>query len=614
MKEYIYNPLNNKTPKGACTVGSTVSYSLRVSKFIKNIHSVNFVMHVDGNENGYYPMDRTYTDERYIHFCLNYKYETRGLYWYHFEVVLDNGEVVKLIQSDNLDVIESKADYDYLQLIYDNESNVDGSYHNGVIYHIFIDRFNRSGEVKCREGLTLEEDWNKLPIREHVIENGKNLVVNKICYGGNFRGITTKLDYLKSLNVNTIYLSPIWEANSSHRYDVANYEKIEEMYGGEEDFKELISKADSVGIKIIIDAVFNHTGSDSVYFNKYKRYDNLGAYQSEESPYFSWYIFDNFPDDYKSWWDIKNVPTTNKNSSFIDYIVGKNGIVEKYLKMGILGLRLDVVDELPNEFLSKICKTTRGIKNDAVIIGEVWEDASCKLCYDTRREYFLGGGLDSVTNYPMKDAILEYVKTGNLDRFVSTICYIKDRYPKKIQDNLMNILGTHDTVRVLTYLGESDEYDANKSHKLSKEERKKGIKLLKIASAIQYTIMGVPTIYYGDEAGIEGTKDPYNRATYPWGNEEKDLIEWYQYLGKLRNNPVFIDGELRLLYASNSVLIYERVKDDNKVLVAINLSDNDFKFVLNSSMVDYVTREEKSGIIIIPKNEVMILVSTGRAG
>ena len=608
MKEYIYNPLNNKSPKGACVTGTTVSYSFKVSKFV-NVKCVNFVMHTDGCENTYYPMQRTYTDERYIHFCLNYTYENKGLYWYHFELTLDNGESIRFIQSDNLDAIPSKADYDYLQLIYDSESNVDENYHNGIIYHIFIDRFNRSGEVNVRDGLTLVDSWDKLPVREYEDEKGQKLVVNKVCYGGNFKGIIEKLDYLKSLNVSTIYLSPIWEANSSHRYDVANYEKVEEMYGGQVGFQELIEEAENKGIKIIIDSVFNHTGSDSVYFNKYKRYDNLGAYQGQESPYYSWYDFDTFPDEYNAWWGIKNVPTTNKNSSFVDYIVGRDGIVEKYLKMGVLGLRLDVVDELPNDFLAKICKTARSVKNDAVIIGEVWEDASCKLCYDTRREYFLGDRLDSVTNYPMKDAILEFVKTGNVSRFVSTICYIKDRYPKAVQDNLMNFLGTHDTVRVLTYLGSSEEYDSHEPYKLSKDERKKGLELIKIATVLQYTIMGVPTIYYGDEAGIEGTKDPYNRASYPWGREETELIEWYQYLGRLRTNPVFRDGDLNILYAKNSVLIYERVKDKNKVIVAVNLSQDDFKFVLNRPMVDYFTKEEKSGILIIPKGDKMVLVN-----
>ena len=418
-----------------------------------------------------------------------------------------------------------------------------------------------------------------------------------------------KLDYLKSLNVSTIYLSPIMEANSNHKYDVADYSKIDSMFGDQDTFELLVKKAKRMGMSIIIDGVFNHTGSDSVYFNKLGRYRTVGAYQSKNSKYYSWYSFEKYPDEYSCWWGIKTLPQTEENSGFFDYIAGRGGIIEKYMAMGIAGFRLDVVDELTNNFLHEICNASRRVNPKAFMIGEVWEDASSKISYSERKEYFLGGNLDSVTNYPMKNAILEFVKFGKVDNFVNTINLIKDQYPKSIQNNLMNIIDTHDTMRALTYLGANlHDFNENEDYKLSSEEKSNGIRLLKLATTMQYTIMGLPTIYYGDEAGIEGTKDPYCRRPYPWGKEDLTLIEWYKKLGQLRNNSVFDGGELNIKYAENGVLIYERVKGTQKVYVIINASNEDFEFVISKTMCNFFNDEHISGKIICPSKDVIVLI------
>ena len=606
MENFIYNPIINKKPMGACVCNTDVTYTLKVSKFFAH-EECFFVVHRDGESLQYHPMTRSLTDDKYISYEIKFNFKEAGLYWYRFEVRCSDRQV-RLTRSENLNIIESNNDNDYLQTVITNESSIDSGFKKGIIYHIFVDRFCRVGEVKSRKGLNLIDDW-KEPVGLEFNDIGERINAN--CYGGNFKGIIDKLPYLKTLNVSTIYLSPVFEAHSSHKYDIADYSKVDSMYGTLDEFSDLIKKAKRLGMKIIIDGVFNHTGSDSVYFNKYGRYRTVGAYQNINSKYHNWYDFNNFPDDYSCWWGVKCLPQTREDSGFFDYIAGKCGIVHKYMALGVAGLRLDVVDELSNNFLKAICKSARDVNPKAMIVGEVWEDASSKVAYDERKEYFLGGNLDSVTNYPMKNAILEYVKHKNLEGFVNTINLIRDQYPKSVQDNLMNILGTHDTVRVLTYLGIDDNtfIDYRYDYKLTDQERANAIKLLKMATVMQYTVMGIPTVYYGDEAGMEGLKDPYCRKTFPWGEENLEITEWYQKLGTLRNNKVFVDGDMNIKHAEDGVLIYERVKGDKKVIVAINRGYEEFEYILDKTMNNYFEGTYISGRQKLAVDDFVVLVS-----
>lgn len=603
MENFVFNPINNKLPKGACAKGSNVSYTLKVAKFI-GLNLAYFVMHKDGENDTRIEMTKDHADERYFYMTCSVKYDDPGFYWYHFEVETSSGNFT-LVRDDDFNLKMGPGGNNYLQLVIASESSVAKNFRKGIIYHIFVDRFCRSGQVTARKGLKLIDDWSK-PIELEYNEAGER--VNFNCYGGNFQGIIDKLSYLKSLNVGTIYLSPIMEANSNHKYDVADYSKIDSMFGDQELFETLIAKAKRLGMTVIIDGVFNHTGSDSVYFNKNGRYRTVGAYQSPNSKYYSWYTFNKYPDDYSCWWGIKTLPQTEENSGFFDYIAGRNGIIEKYMAMGIGGYRLDVVDELTNNFLHAICQAARRVNPKAMIIGEVWEDASSKISYDERKNYFLGGNLDSVTNYPMKNAILDFVKHGDVKTFVNTINLIKDQYPKAIQNNLMNILDTHDTARALTYLGLDDGINPKQNISLTPEQRDRARKLLKLATIMQYTVMGIPTVFYGDEAGLEGTGDPYCRATYPWGSEDSELVEWYKQLGELRNNPVFANGELNIKYAQNGVIAYERGNGDFKAIIIINRGEKPFEFTLMRTMSNYFTNEHISGKITVPCDEALVLI------
>ena len=434
-------------------------------------------------------------------------------------------------------------------------------------------------------------------------------MLNNDYFCGDLRGIEQKLDYLKSLGVTCVYLNPIFEAQSNHRYDTADYEKIDPLLGTEKDFCSLCHSAEKLGIKIILDGVFSHTGDDSKYFNRYSRYDSLGAYQSKSSPYFGWSKFNESPDDYESWWGIKILPEViEENPDFIDYITGSNGIARKWLRLGAAGWRLDVADELPDEFLDSFRKAVKEEKTDALVLGEVWEDASNKSSYGKLRRYLLGDQLDSVMNYPFANAVIDFVREANAELFASRVMSIVENYPKEVLDVLMNHISTHDTMRAITALaGESCSFRDRKwqsTHSLDEKDYAYGVRLLKAASAIQFALPGVPTVYYGDEAGMQGYKDPFNRRCYPWGKENPELIEWYKTLGKVRaENPVFQDGRFEILSSVAGCVAFSRKNDSEAILVISNSNPHPITYYVRS---EWCNAEDLLGNCTVTANMVDI--------
>lgn len=497
-----------------------------------------------------------------------------GLYEYHFEYDTPWGTSRIFHAGDGAGTISDSGD-DWQMTVYDENFETPQWLKGGIIYQIFPDRFNSSGEEKQNvpADRVMRTDREGDPYWKPD-KNGR--VWNNDYFGGDLKGIEMKLPYLKSLGVTCVYLNPIFEAQSNHRYDTADYTKIDSLLGTEEDFRKLCTEADKQGIKIMLDGVFSHTGNDSKYFNQYGRYDTVGAYQSKDSKYFNWYKFNEWPDDYTSWWGIKILPEViEENPGFIEYIAGENGIARKWLRAGASGWRLDVADELPDEFLDAFRNAVKAEKKDAVILGEVWEDASNKSSYGSRRRYLQGRQLDSVMNYPFADAIIDFVRSGSAELFSSRVMTIVENYPKKVLDVLMNHIATHDTMRAITALaGESCAYRDRywqSEHSLSDEEYRNGIRLLKMASAIQFTLPGVPSIYYGDEAGMQGYKDPFNRRCFPWGNENEELTEWYRKLGEVRTqNNVFVDGKIEILSAAAGCVAYSRKNEQNAILIIAN--------------------------------------------
>jgi len=527
----------------------------------------------------------------------------KGLYWYYF--VYDNEYCVGLGHNYVAQVQNNVVSYQLL--VYEHTYKTPDWFKGGIMYQIFPDRFYREGDFSVPKGKVKREDWFGIPSYKPV--NGK--VLNNDFFGGNLKGIEAKLDYLKSLNVSIIYLNPIFLSYSNHRYDTSDYMKIDTVLGDEEDLKSLINSAKKLGIKIIFDGVFNHTGDDSIYFNKYGRFKSVGAYQSEDSPYYSWYSFQDFPDTYTSWWGIDVLPTINKNSKeFENFISGSNGMLEHYAKLGLSGVRLDVVDELPDSFVKKIRSAMRKVDPDNIIIGEVWEDATNKVAYGVRRKYFQGMELDSVMNYPLKNAIINYVLWRNSFEIANTIKSQLDNYPKIALDCLMNILGTHDTPRIITILGRDkvcETKEESEFEKLSPKEYKRGVDKLKFASLLQYTLYGVPSVYYGDEVGLEGNMDPFNRKCFPWGKEDVNIINWYKKLAQIRSIPLFKDATTNILSHENGMLVFERTNGKQNLIVATNLGEEEYVLKLNSPCYDLLTNKLLQGKIKLSKNSMYVL-------
>ena len=487
-----------------------------------------------------------------------------GLFYYEY-LFLRGADTLFSDTYDNLNFnLSSKEGRFFRLLVYEKGFKTPSWLGGGVMYQIFPDRFYKSG--KAHEGVPsdriMRDDWYGTP---YYKPDEKGIVRNNDYFGGDLQGIIEKLPYIKSLGTTVIYLNPIFEAHENHRYNTASYEKIDPLLGTEEDFVELCTKAKEMGIDIILDGVFSHTGADSVYFNKFGRYgDSTGAFRDRNSPYYPWYSFTHYPDRYESWWGITTLPNVNENNEqYTNYICGDDGILQKWIKLGARGWRLDVADELPDEFLDNLNKAVKAMGNDKIIYGEVWEDASNKESYGVRRRYLTGGQLDSVMNYPFKEAILNYCKYADPKVFSDSILTIMDHYPKPAIDMLMNFLSTHDTERALTRLGGEEigwhDKDWQCERYLDGQQYMYGISLLKCAMVLQFFLPGIPSVYYGDEAGMEGYRDPFNRRCYPWGKENLDLIEFTRQLGEVRKGTrAFEQGDLLLVEVTDKVCVFAR--------------------------------------------------------
>ena len=354
------------------------------------------------------------------------------------------------------------------------------------------------------------------------------------------------------------------------------------MLGTLVEFTAMCDAAHKLGIRVILDGVYSHTGDNSLYFDKHRTFGGNGAYSGPASPYFSWYTFRQFPNNYQSWWGFDTLPTVNKlDPKFLDYIItGQDSVVAHWLRLGADGFRLDVADELPSKFLALLKKRIRELQPDALLIGEVWEDASNKIAYDVRRRYFVDGVLDSVMNYPFRTAILNYLKGWDDGRGIKeTVMTIAENYPPQVLSCNMNLLGTHDTPRILTAL--VDDFDGSReelaNRRLLEGQYAQAQERLLMATCLQYTLPGAVSIYYGDEAGMEGHKDPFNRRTYPWGKENPALLAHFRRLGQLRGQyPCLRTGSIEFSQAGDGRLRYSRVLDGNRVTVWLNHSEENW--------------------------------------
>lgn len=501
-----------------------------------------------------------------------------------FDIALETGDYVGLVwYSFRLEGLDGRREElgPFQLTVYDGAEEVPAWFGEGVTYQIFPDRFRRTrvpDPTGMVGGRSVHTGWEEEPVYRPD-RNGE--VRNRDFFGGDLAGVREKLGYLRGLGVDTLYFCPIFEAPENHRYGTGDYEKIDPMLGTEADFRALCTDAHALGMRVVLDGVFNHQGFVSRYFNGDGSYESVGAVQSQDSPYYPWYHFSHWPDKYDSWWGIYSLPAVNEaDSSYRRYIFGgADSIIRRWLAAGADGWRLDVADELPDDFIHGIHAAARQAKPEAVIIGEVWEDGSNKIAYGVRRRHILGGHCDGLMNYPFRGAALAYLRGGDARDFMEAMETLRENYPRFAFYSAMNALGTHDTPRILTLLGVGNECrdrsrEWRSSFRMDPDQRRRGKELLKLGAALLFAFPGSPTVYYGDEAGMEGFEDPFNRRTFPWGHEEPELLDWFTRLGHLRQESAALRrGGIRYRVSDGPLLAFTRTCGEETILAAFNTGD-----------------------------------------
>ena len=445
-----------------------------------------------------------------------------------FTCVLDTGDYVGLVwytfTLERLDGKNGEQLGPYQLTVYDGGEEVPSWFGEGMTYQIFPDRFRRTripDPTGMVGGRWVHAAWQDEP-EYRPDRNGE--IRNRDFFGGSLKGVEEKLDYLRSLGVRTLYFCPIFEAAENHRYGTADYQAIDPMLGTEEDFSHLCQEAHRRGMRVMLDGVFNHTGYVSRYFNGDGFYPEPGAHQSQDSSYYSWYNFTKWPNQYESWWGIYSLPSVNEHApSYREFVFGgENSVVRRWLRAGADGWRLDVADELPDDFVEGIHAAARAEKADAVVIGEVWEDGSTKVAYGVRRKHILGRHCDGLMNYPFRGAALEYLQGGDAKDFMETMETLRENYPPFAFYSAMNSLGTHDTPRILTLLGvggecrdRSREWRAN--FRMEPDQRRRGKELLKLGAALLFAFPAPPRCTMAMRQGWRALRIPSTAAPSPGG-------------------------------------------------------------------------------------------------
>ncbi|MGL4607526.1 MAG: glycoside hydrolase family 13 protein [Eubacteriaceae bacterium] len=610
----------HRSPFGAQPIGGKVQ--LRAES--KDAYTVRLRTYVD-NEETYYPMTKS-GDSHFWEITLDLP-KTPKILWYSFAFESHGKSYTYGTQSDDLGgegQVYSSHPPSYQITVYDPKRHSPEWYTQGIMYQIFPDRFHRGSDFSIDsfgDHAVLHPNWNAPP---HYFKNEKGGIEYWDFFGGTLEGIREKLDYLKSLNVTILYLNPIFKSQSNHRYDTGDYMTIDPILGTQESFEALIADCKARGIHLILDGVFSHTGDDSLYFNRFGNYPGVGAFQSTASPYYPWYDFVDFPNHYTCWWGVDSMPNTDElYSGFQDYIYkNQDSVIKHWTRLGVSGWRLDVADELPGPFIRGLKKSLLEEKESSILIGEVWEDASRKIAYDELRTYFSGNELDAVMNYPFREAFIDFVLGQKTSKYTNRLMMsLYDHYPKNQFMGNMNLIGSHDRRRILTVLGEAHEYLKDKdreNYTLPESNLNLGKKRLKLISLIQMTFPGVPCVYYGDEVGVQGFEDPHNRRTYPWGNEDHELLEWYQKITTLRSeSPPLLKGDWVPLDSVDDLLAFERHWEDETLLCLFNRNPQAIHLFkdthyINRTGVDLLTNAEVSldTVVIEPLSYAVIHVNT----
>ena len=561
--------------------------------------------------------------------------EEPGLLWYYFLIRTPNGILYygKTPESTGGTGTLTAALPDSWQITVYRPAPLPEWYEDAVVYQIFPERFHRGKDWETRQANAAHpegwkgtkrmvmQDWNDTPF---YCKAPDGRVVRWPFFGGTLEGIREKLPYLRSLGIGVLYLNPIFLASSNHKYDTADYLSVDPGFGDETSFVRLCREAKENGMRILLDGVFSHTGDDSIYFNRYGNFPEPGAYAKKGSPYDRWYRFGTMePCGYECWWGVDSLPNVEETDpDYQRFICGEDGVIRKWLRLGASGWRLDVADELPDSFIRKIRDAEHAEKDDALLLGEVWEDASNKISYNTLREYLLGSELDCTMHYPFRTAALELILgTRSPKAYAEAMETIRENYPPTAFYGALNLIGTHDTPRILTLLGEVPQ-DLTEGERevycMEPEQRCLAKDRLRLLQTLQFTSPGVPCVYYGDEAGMEGFADPFNRGTFPWGHEDQEITGWIRQLSRLRQEyPVLISGGVSYDCVSEDVLVMNRTLNDTEAVIYINCTGADAEVPYDGKhRLDLLTaavypREETDSLLTVPAMTALVLYREG---
>ncbi|NLW78603.1 MAG: glycoside hydrolase family 13 protein [Ruminococcaceae bacterium] len=573
----IYNSWqqSSKTPFGAVKAGEAVRITIRVPAGIHCETPILFLQKDGGSTAAQYPLQPAGREDGADVFTVRFTVDAVGLHFYWFDLWVNYQKLYQGAYGEA--VLATEEGKKFVLTVYDPAFRTPEAVRGGVMYQIFPDRFmeGEPGKLMPFSDRIYRADKQNEPYFWGEVKSYGSLTQDY--YGGDLAGIEKRLPFLYALGVSWIYLNPIFEAHSNHRYNTADYMKVDPLLGTNADFARLCKKAKTFGIRIILDGVFSHTGADSLYFNKEGRYPTVGAWQGPQSRYRDWYYF--MPDgSYDSWWGFETLPTCNKNNpAFRKFICGENGVIDYWLQQGAAGFRLDVADELPDDFIVDIRTAVKRGGEDMLLIGEVWEDAVLKEGFGHRRAYFMGQELDGVMNYPFRTAILDFLQNFDSPALVEEVMTICEHYPAPALNACTVHLSSHDTIRAITALVgepiEGHERAWQSGRRLSPEQYHLGILRLQLGFVLQFTLPGIPCVYYGDEIAMQGYADPFNRGYYDWSSGETHLIPLMLKLAGLRKQcPAFHDGTLRFLKAEGGLLVYERDCGEAQAAVAINCS------------------------------------------
>ena len=593
-----------KSPFGVLTEGQSCTLRIKIPKDVEARFVQLVLEREDGSPAPEFPFSWAGGEGDYDVFRCEFAVDAKGLYFYWFRITAKTGTFRLFRQGSDTNM--EAGDRWQLSVI-PADFTVPRAFQGKVMYQIFPDRFAREGSCELKDKLRpfrLREDWGGQP--EYRPDPATGEILCNDFFGGNFRGIQSRLPYLHSLGVGVLYLNPISMAFSNHRYDTADYKRPDPMLGTEEDFRSLCAAAHRLDMKVILDGVYSHTGANSVYFDRNGVFGNGAVSRGKDSPYYSWYSFRRFPDQYESWWGFATLPNVNElDEGFLDYIIrDEDSVIAHWLGLGADGFRLDVADELPDAFIHRFKERLRQLKPDALLLGEVWEDASNKSAYSVRRRYFIDGELDSVMNYPWRSAILAFMRSQDDGTALGeAIMTIAENYPPQVLQVLMNSLSTHDTPRILTTLiGDFQgdrEYQARV--RLSWEQREFAFERLRLAAFLQYALPGCPCVYYGDEAGMEGCRDPFNRGCFPWGHEDRRFVEFFRALGQLKNNtPALREGTVRVTAAGGGKIAFLRSCETQTVLCCVNRTGEPFRVRARHSLMSQESYRDDRDFVVHP--------------